>query len=77
MDDYLVGEYLEREVRNKGLASFLDRANIEFHFTNVFADGSGVVFHHISFVFNLIKFLVHHHDSDNEFGVGKKANYFC
>ncbi len=76
-DDNLVGEYLKRKVRNEGSPLFLDPADIAFNFANVFAGGSGVDFHHVSFVFDLIKFLVYHHNSDNESGLGVKPNYFC
>jgi hypothetical protein len=76
MDDYLVGEYLEREVQHEGSASFLDRVDIAFNFANLSTGGGGVYFHHISFVFDLIELLVHHHDSDDESGSGVKPNYF-
>ncbi len=76
MDDSLVGEYLERVVRHKGVALFLDCADMAFNFANVFTGGSGVYFHHVSLVFNLIKLLVPHHDFDNECGLGIKPNYF-
>ncbi len=77
MDDDLVGEYLKREVQHEGSALFLDCADIAFNFANVFAGGGGVDFHHVSSVVDLIKFLVHHHASDNESGSGVKPNYSC
>jgi hypothetical protein len=76
MDDNLVGGYLER-VQHEGGASFLYHAGIAFNFANVFTGGGGVDFHHVSFHFNFIKFLVHHHDSDDKSGLGVKLNYFC
>jgi hypothetical protein len=77
MDDNLAGEYLKREVRHEGLASFFDRADEEFNFANVSTGSSGVDFYHVSFIFNFIEFLVHHHNSDNEPHSGVKPNYFC
>ena len=37
---------------------------------------SGVDFNKVDLVFNLVKFLVHHHDCNNESGACVKLDYF-
>jgi hypothetical protein len=76
MDDNLAGGYIKRKVQHKGAASFFDSADEELDFANVFTGSSGVDFHYVSFVFNFIKLLVHHHNSDSESRLGVKLNYF-
>ncbi len=56
------------------LLNCLDEA---FNLTNVFASCSGVYFSHVILVFDLVKFLVHHDNFDDEAGADIKPDYFC
>jgi hypothetical protein len=66
VDDDLTVEHCEEEVRHKCTAAFLGSTDVSFDFANVFACCSGVDFHHFIGIFDLVKFLVHHNDTDDK-----------
>ncbi len=72
----LVGEHVVWEIGNKSTALFLDGADELFDSANMFAGGSCVDLHQFDVVLYFIKFLVHHHDFDNESCGGIKPDYF-
>ncbi len=77
MYNNLAREHVVWEIRYKSLALFLDGVDESFDFANVFVGGSCVDLHHFNVVLYFIKFLVHHHDFDNESCASNKPDYFC
>ncbi len=66
MDGDLAGEEFVREVRHKCTTALLNRIDEPLDFPDVFVCHSGIDFHHIAGVLNLVELLVHHDDFDNE-----------
>ncbi len=69
VDDDLMGEHCEGEVRHECTAAFLGSVDVSFDFANVFACRDGVYFHHFIGIFDLVKFLVHHNDANDKASV--------
>jgi hypothetical protein len=66
VDDNLMGEHCEGKVQHECMAAFLGSVDVSFDFANVFACRGGVDFHHFIGIFDLVKFLVHHNDTDDK-----------
>ncbi len=69
VDDNLMGEHCEGEVRHECTAAFLGGADVSFNFAEVFACCGGIDFHHFIGIFDLVEFLVHHNDTDDKASV--------
>jgi hypothetical protein len=76
MDGDLAGEEFLRQVGHKCTTALFNCMDEPLDFPDVFACHSGINFHHIAGVLNLVEFLVHHDDFDNEAGVSVLFDYF-
>jgi hypothetical protein len=66
VDDNLTGEHCEGEVRHECTAAFLGGVDVLFDLANLFACRGGVDLHHFICIFDLVKFLVNHNDTDDK-----------
>ena len=66
MDGDLAREDVVREVRHECLTALFNRADESLKFPNLFTRCSGIDFHYIAGVLNLVEFLIHNDDFDYE-----------
>jgi hypothetical protein len=76
VDDNLAWERRVGKIRHKSATGFFNCADEAFDFADVFALHGSVDLHHITGVFNLVKFLIHHDDADDKAGASVKPDYF-
>ncbi len=65
VDDHLARKRCVGKVQNECAAAFFNGADETFDFTNVFACRSGVNLHHLAGIFDLVEFLIHHDDAED------------
>ncbi len=66
VDNNLAGELCIWEVQHKCVTVFLNGLDVPLEFSNMFAGRSSVDFNHLAGVLDLVKFLVHHNNTDNK-----------
>ncbi len=76
MDDNLAWERRVGKVRHKSAAAFFNCVDEAFNFTNVFVRRGSVDRPHITGIFDLVEFLIHHDDTDDKASASVKPDYF-